>query len=76
MGATVSPSQKESTLTSGPVKNSSTTMRLPDAPKSLSSMIERTASFASARSRAMTTPLPSASPSALTTVGKAFCVSM
>ncbi len=39
MGLTTLPSVKLSTLTSGPVRNSSTTTWLPDAPNFLSSMI-------------------------------------
>ena len=67
MGTTVSPSVNESTETSGPVRNSSMTTRLPLAPNFPSSIISRTALFASALLPAMMTPLPSASPSALTT---------
>ena len=47
MGITVSPSVNESTETSGPVKNSSITIFSPLLPKTLSSIISRTARFAS-----------------------------
>ena len=69
MGTTVSPSVNESTETSGPVKNSSITIFSPLLPKTLSSIISRTARFASSRVSAIITPLPSAKPSALITAG-------
>ena len=65
----VLPSVNDSTETSGPVRNSSMTMRLPLSPKILSSIIDLTADFASSIVSAITTPLPSASPSALITAG-------
>ena len=70
MGTMVSPSVKERTDTSGPVRYSSTTTRLPLSPNTFSSIMERTASIASARVTAMTTPLPRARPSAFTTTGR------
>ena len=69
MGTTVLPSVKLSTETSGPVRNSSMTIRLPDAPNCLSSMMLFTAASAAASSSQISTPLPSARPSALTTSG-------
>ena len=68
-GLTTLPSVKLSTLTSGPVRNSSTTTWLPDAPNFLSSMISLTPSAASCSFSQMSTPLPSARPSALMTTG-------
>ena len=68
IGLTVLPSQKDSTLTSGPVRNSSTTTWLPDAPNFLSSMISLTPSrllLILADQHA----LASARPSALMTMG-------
>ena len=47
MGITVLPSVKLRTETSGPVRNSSMTILSPEAPKTLSSIMERTASLAS-----------------------------
>ena len=70
IGTTVSPSVKESTDTSGPVRNSSITILFPLSPKAFSSIIRRTASSASSRVFAIITPLPRASPSALITVGR------
>ena len=75
MGTTVSPSVKLSTETSGPSMNSSMTTRAPLCPKALSSIMERTAAFASSAVCATMTPLPSARPSALTTMG-APCASI
>ena len=69
MGTTVSPSVKDRTDTSGPVRNSSMTTVAPLSPKSRSSIIERTASRAASRVSQISTPLPRASPSALTTAG-------
>ena len=69
IGRSVSPSVNAKTETSGPVRNSSTTIVSPLAPNFLSSIIPRTASIAASRVSAMTTPLPSASPSALMTAG-------
>ena len=69
MGFTVLPSVNASTDTSGPVRNSSITTRLPDMPKRLWIIMARTASAASCRLWQISTPLPSARPSALTTSG-------
>ena len=69
MGFNVSPSAKASTLTSGPVRNSSTTTRVPDAPNFFSSIISCRAVSASASFWQISTPLPSARPSALMTTG-------
>ena len=69
MGTTTLPSVKDSTETSGPVRNSSTTILLPLSPNFPSSIIDLTASFASSLVSAMTTPFPRASPSALITTG-------
>ena len=52
-----------------PVRHSSMRMRVPASPKHRPFIIESIAVFASAESCAMITPLPSASPSALTTRG-------
>ena len=68
MGTTHFPSVNASTLTSGPVKNSSMTTFSPEAPN-LPRIISATAVLASSRLMAMMTPFPSASPSALTTTG-------
>jgi hypothetical protein len=73
IGLSVTPSVKLSTETSGPVRNSSTTTRLPEAPNFLSHMISCTAASASASFWQISTPLPSARPSALMTVGYRFC---
>ena len=70
MGTMALPSVKASTLTSGPVRNSSTTIWLPAAPKARSSMMVRTPSRAAARSLQISTPLPSARPSAFSTMGQ------
>ena len=69
MGRMVCPSQKHRTVTSRPVMHSSISTRAPDAPKRPSSIMARTASRASSSVCATTTPLPSARPSALTTMG-------
>ena len=69
MGLMVLPSVKASTETSGPVRNSSMTTDLPDAPNFSSFIMEDTASIASSRVLQISTPLPSARPSALTTMG-------
>ena len=69
IGTTVLPSVKLSTETSGPVRNSSTTMRAPLSPNFFSSIMDRTAAFASSLVSAIITPLPRARPSALITVG-------
>ena len=71
-GSTVLPSVKAMNEASSPVRNSSITTRLPAAPKALSRMIRSTACSASATVWAMITPLPAASPSALTTQGMAM----
>ncbi len=55
--------------------NSSMTISLPALPNFLSSMIVLTPAFASSRSLQMRTPLPSARPSALRTIGNFACVS-
>ncbi len=70
MGRMVSPSVKQRTETSGPVKNSSMTTSLPLSPKIFSSMMERTAAKASSWVWQMSTPLPRARPLAFTTTGK------
>ena len=70
IGATVLPSVKASTETSGPVKNSSTTTLLPLLPKARFSIMVSTAETASSRVSAISTPLPNARPSAFTTTGK------
>ena len=69
IGLTTLPSVNDSTLTSGPSRNSSMTTVSPLAPNLWSSIIVRSPSLASSRVSAMITPLPSASPSALITVG-------
>ena len=69
MGTTVFPSVKARTETSGPSRYSSITILSPLLPNLWSRIISTTAAFASARVFAMITPLPSARPSALTTVG-------
>ena len=70
MGLTHVPSVKASTETSGPVRNSSMTTLAPLSPKIRSSMMERTASRALSLVSQMSTPLPRARPSALTTAGR------
>ena len=69
MVRTCSPSAKASTVTSGPVMHSSMTTVEPDSPNFLSAIIARAAALASSTVAATTTPLPRASPSALTTMG-------
>ena len=69
MGRMAVPSVKHKTLTSGPSRNSSTTTRLPEAPNLPFFIISVTAASACAFVSQMSTPLPSASPSALTTTG-------
>ena len=71
MGHTVCPSVKASTDTSGPVRKLSMTTRLPESPKTLSSIMSRMAARASSRFWQISTPLPRARPSALMTWGKA-----
>ena len=56
-------------LASSPSRNSSITTRLPAAPKRRSESIASIAALACSRVVATTTPLPAASPSALTTIG-------
>ncbi len=68
-GSTSLPLTMQMKLASSPVRNSSITIRLPAAPKRSSHSMRRTASIASSRVSATTTPLPAASPSALTTTG-------
>ena len=70
MGSMVSPSVKASTDTSGPARNSSMTTRAPLSPKSRSAIMERTAARALSLVSQMSTPLPRARPSALTTAGR------
>ena len=65
----VFPSTKDSTETSRPVRNSSTTMRFPAVPKCLSSMISFTPASASSFVLQISTPFPSARPSAFRTMG-------
>ena len=74
MTRTVFPSTKESTDTSRPVRNSSTTIWFPAVPNFLSSMISFTPAFASSRVLQISTPFPRASPSAFKTMGN-FAVS-
>ena len=69
MGTMALPSVKASTDTSGPSKNSSMTTRSPLLPKAWSHMVCLTASSASRVFLQISTPLPSARPSALTTSG-------
>ena len=71
MGLITLPSVKASTLTYGPVRNSSMTTRAPDAPNLASFIMEPTASTADALSGQISTPLPRARPSAFTTMGYA-----
>ena len=70
IGFKLLPSVKQRTETSGPVKNSSITMLLPLAPKTLSFIIISMASDASLKSGAIITPFPRANPSAFITIGK------
>ena len=70
----VFPSTNESTETSRPVMNSSTTIVFPAVPNFLSSMMVLTPSFASSRVLQISTPFPRASPSAFNTIGN-FAVS-
>ena len=65
----VFPSTKDKTETSRPVINSSMTIVFPAFPNFLSSMISFTPSSASFRSLQISTPLPSARPSAFRTIG-------
>ena len=75
IGTIVLPSVNVSTDTSSPgvnslpVRYSSTTTWSPAAPNALSSMMRRSPSFASCSVSQMSTPLPSASPSAFRTTG-------
>ena len=69
MGTRCSPSQKANTVTSGPVIHSSMTTLAPAWPNLRPSIMERTASWASATVWATITPLPRARPSAFTTMG-------
>ena len=69
MGTRCSPSQKASTVTSGPTMHSSMTTVLPESPNLWPSIISRTAVSASSTVEATTTPLPRARPSAFTTMG-------
>ena len=72
MGTRCSPSQKASTVTSGPTMHSSMTTVEPLWPNLWSSIISRTAVLASSTVEATTTPLPRARPSALMTMGAPF----
>ena len=80
----VLPSTKDRTDTSRPVMNSSMTISLPAEPNFLSSIIVFTPSLASSRVLQISTPFPSASPSAFRTMGnlavsryaRAFCGSV
>jgi len=54
---------------STPSKNSSITTSFPESPNFLSTIISLSASIASARLKAIITPLPAASPLALITTG-------
>ena len=69
MGRMCSPSQKASTVTSGPVMHSSMTTLAPAWPNLWSPIMDRTACWASSTVWATTTPLPRARPSAFTTMG-------
>ena len=60
-------------MTSGPVRNSSTTTRSPEEPNFFSSIRECRALVASCSFWAMKTPLPTARPSALITAGYLSC---
>ena len=66
----VSPSTNDSTLTSRPVMNSSMTILFPAVPNALSSMICFTPALAASMSSQISTPFPSARPSAFRTIGK------
>ena len=66
-GSAVSPSQIASSDNSSPSRNSSTTTGV--SPKRRAISISSSAARASASSAAITTPLPAARPSALTTTG-------
>ncbi len=68
------PSTKDNTETSLPVINSSMTIVFPALPNFLSSIISFTPASASARSLQISTPFPSASPSAFKTIGKSAFV--
>ncbi len=59
-------------LASSPARHSSMTTRLPASPKDFPESMPPTASKASTRVSAMTTPFPAASPSALMTMGRPF----
>ena len=69
MGTTCFPSQKASTVTSGPVMHSSMTTAAPLLPNLPPSIMSLRASCASATVAATVTPLPRARPSAFTTMG-------
>ena len=68
-GSAVSPSTRAKKLASSPGRNCSITISSPAAPNRCSASISRAAARASSRVWAITTPLPAASPSALTTTG-------
>src|SRR6266508_1345606 len=70
-GTTSRPSVRPKAETSLPVRCSSTRTTAPASPKARSMRHARKAATAASRSSAMTTPLPAASPSALTTYGGA-----
>ena len=69
MGTIVSPSVKQRSEHSNPVKNSSKTTVFPAPSKAPSIIISCKASFACDSFSQITTPLPAANPSALTTTG-------
>ncbi len=68
-GSACSPSHSAKKLASSPTRNSSITTEAPAAPKRLPDSMSRAASIACSTVSATTTPLPAASPSALTTIG-------
>ena len=70
MGRKCSPSEKTRKEASRPVRHSSSRTLSPASPKTRRRIIRSTVASACCRSRAITTPFPAASPSALTTSGK------
>ena len=72
-GVTRSPSLKTRNESSSPSRNSSSTTRPPASPTILPDSMSAATAIASSRLLAMTTPLPAASPSALTTTGARNC---
>ena len=70
-GTTSLPPTTQMKLASSPARNSSITIRRPASPNARPQSMSSTAASASACDCATTTPLPAASPSALTTSGAA-----